>query len=771
MIMSDNNAEATQATSPVTNEDYVALGWRMFTETESRNRETDYRIDTSGTGSAVVGRCQIKFGQHPEVVKDFVGEFIKYLTDVESRCQPKGPETSSDTKSANAKTKSAPKAPSAPKLGANSKTHIMTADELQNHRKDYEKRAESPYPRGGFLDSPQVIAFMKTSQGRAFVDKWVGEFMDRDINTIHGILNPPEPTAPAVPAAGTPATGTPTLAASGTNVPAAPATTAPAVPAPATAIPAASASAAAPAVPAVGTPETGTPTPPASTPKVPAAPAAATPPAPAAATAVPAASAPAVGTPAKGTPTPPASATTAPAAPATAAGGSAPAAGTPAAPGPTTPPATPVLALKDDPRAIAYLMELRNQHGSLREIDSWMKGQEVKGWENSDGVVTKEFRDGKTFKITDTTPATFETLVKLGYEVMHKDPDYDPDYDPDDKGNNNRVRLAEAIAGESRTSPFDQEVFRFVQISDIPKGTQDELELAQMQLQQRALAATGADVVGDVIPACPAPPSPPSPPPPPPAKGKGKDQRTDDKHHPASDGHRAPEKKKGAALVDPDGSAVADAGSREEPSPVAEEAGSEGGVVADASATVPLETPPEGSPAVVADGSSGGSGEASVMHAAYDRSATDTAAAGGASLKSLVEGLPVRWSGSVRGQNGAASVAYTFYDASSVSNIMMPQLSLPSGRAGTGTPPAAASQADGPSALTAEDIRAIVREELAEQAARPRRFSRDELRIITRAVFDRLDELADRPATGRSGFDGRMSPQFISTYDRTDIGT
>jgi hypothetical protein len=87
------------------------------------------------------------------------------------------------------------------------------------------------------------------------------------------------------------------------------------------------------------------------------------------------------------------------------------------------------------------------------------------------------------------------------------------------------------------------------------------------------------------------------------------------------------------------------------------------------------------------------------------------------------------------------------------------------------TPPVVAPKTEGLSAAMAEDIRAIVREELAEQASRPRRFSRDELRIITRAVFDRLDELADRPATGRSGFDGRMSPQFISTYDRTDIGT
>jgi len=85
--------------------------------------------------------------------------------------------------------------------------------------------------------------------------------------------------------------------------------------------------------------------------------------------------------------------------------------------------------------------------------------------------------------------------------------------------------------------------------------------------------------------------------------------------------------------------------------------------------------------------------------------------------------------------------------------------------------PVVAPRAEQSSALTAEDVRAMIREEFEELAARPRRFSRDELRIITRAVFDRLDELADRPATGRSGFDGRMSPQFISTYDRTDIGT
>ena len=36
----------------------------------------------------------------------------------------------------------------------------------------------------------------------------------------------------------------------------------------------------------------------------------------------------------------------------------------------------------------------------------------------------------------------------------------------------------------------------------------------------------------------------------------------------------------------------------------------------------------------------------------------------------------------------------------------------------------------------------------------------------SRAVFDRLDEISDRPATGRAGFDGRMSPQYISTYDQ-----
>jgi len=47
----------------------------------------------------------------------------------------------------------------------------------------------------------------------------------------------------------------------------------------------------------------------------------------------------------------------------------------------------------------------------------------------------------------------------------------------------------------------------------------------------------------------------------------------------------------------------------------------------------------------------------------------------------------------------------------------------------------------------------------------PHDFSQDELRIIIRAVLDHLNDLADRPATGRSGFDGRMSKQFVSTYN------
>ena len=85
------------------------------------------------------------------------------------------------------------------------------------------------------------------------------------------------------------------------------------------------------------------------------------------------------------------------------------------------------------------------------------------------------------------------------------------------------------------------------------------------------------------------------------------------------------------------------------------------------------------------------------------------------------------------------------------------------------TPPEPPPPTDRPTTFTVDEVRAIareaVREALREQAAEPRQFSRQELTVITRAVLDRLNDLSDRPATGRSGFDGRMSRQYVSTYD------
>jgi len=128
------------------------------------------------------------------------------------------------------------------------------------------------------------------------------------------------------------------------------------------------------------------------------------------------------------------------------------------------------------------------------------------------------------------------------------------------------------------------------------------------------------------------------------------------------------------------------------------------------------------------------------------------------------EGLPVLWT--IKGKDGTVTV----FDTSSVE---MPRLLTRAEKLRAlqeqqqeQERAAAAARAEAGGPPTIDEIWAIARAAAAEQAARPREFSRDELATITRAVFDRLDEISDRPATGRAGFDGRMSPQYISTYDQ-----
>ena len=124
------------------------------------------------------------------------------------------------------------------------------------------------------------------------------------------------------------------------------------------------------------------------------------------------------------------------------------------------------------------------------------------------------------------------------------------------------------------------------------------------------------------------------------------------------------------------------------------------------------------------------------------------------------EGLPVLWE----------SPGLTVFDMSSVP---MPKLGTQPEAypGGSGAEPSVGGRWSDTTAetMTPDAMRRIAREVVLEaldaQARKPRAFSREELRIITRAVFDRMDELADRPATGRAGFDGRMSKQFVSTYN------
>jgi len=128
------------------------------------------------------------------------------------------------------------------------------------------------------------------------------------------------------------------------------------------------------------------------------------------------------------------------------------------------------------------------------------------------------------------------------------------------------------------------------------------------------------------------------------------------------------------------------------------------------------------------------------------------------------EGLPVLWT--IKGKDGTVTV----FDPSSVemprllTRAEKPRALQEQQQEQERAAAAARAEAGGPP--TIDEIWAIARAAAAEQAARPREFSRDELATITRAVFDRLDEISDRPATGRAGFDGRMSPQYISTYDQ-----
>ncbi len=639
-------------TPPVTEEEYLALAWRMFTQTESPNYADDYTIDTR-QGSAVVGRCQIKFAHHEEFVEDLMTAYLQYLRFIESRCPPDGVKTTAQGPSRPGKLDANPSAdPKAP-LGPDSKDHHLTAKELADNYGDYVVRAMSSRPQGGFLKSPQMQAFMATAGARAVVDQWVGRLKAEDFGLIRTLLLPsngPDQNQPNYGAL-----------------------------------------------------------------------------------------------------------------------------------------------LKDDPRVIAYLMELRNHHGNLRAIKMWLEGKEVTGEPDEHDQI--KFKFTRSYQITKPEQATFDNLVEIGYEMM----DHDKDYDPHATGSNNRVSQARKIAGERGTTPEQVAAFLNSSVVQIPSAVQYyftqqkplsklEKELAQAeaeakeqeqalvraqaqvsalaqghpqaqalahakekvqaktraladakkevqtlaqalaqaralaqaqeraraQLQLRNKAVTDPAVIGTNPPACPEHPSSPAVPDPGRTTGAA-GQRADggpDSHQQVAEADLGP----GPAPTD--------------------------------------ESQAEGGDAGFDPAAEAGQGATRTLTIAADQTGTTGPAA--AAPKLPYEGLPVLWQG--RG--------LTVFDMSAVP---MPKLGTP-----PEVSPVAESRVGGRSQttakpLTSDDIRAIVREvvldALEEQARRPRVFSREELRIITRAVFDRMDELADRPATGRAGFDGRMSKQFVSTYN------